>query len=79
LRIATDDPGARRDSSPTMRELIGTILHPRRRMLLIHPWSDGDIVVQRASAGETIRAEPFEAIKIRVSELLGDDDDDAPS
>jgi hypothetical protein len=30
----------------------------------------------RAAAGETIRAEPFEAIEIRVSELLGDDDDD---
>jgi Uma2 family endonuclease len=55
------------------------ILHPEERILLIHRWSDaGYIVVQRAAAGETIRAEPFEAIEIRVSELLGDDDDDAP-
>ena len=45
--------------------------------MLIHRWSDaGYIVVQRAAAGETIRAEPFEAIEIRVSELLDEDDDD---
>jgi hypothetical protein len=30
------------------------------------------------ATGETIRAEPFEAIEIRVSELLGDDDDGSP-
>jgi hypothetical protein len=56
------------------------ILHPEERILLIYRWSEaGHIVVQRAAAGETIRAEPFEAIEIRVSELLGDDDDeDAP-
>jgi hypothetical protein len=47
--------------------------------LLIHRWSDaGYIVTQRAAAGETIRAAPFEAIEIQMSELLGDDDDDTP-
>jgi len=30
----------------------------------------------RSADGETIRAEPFEAIEIDVSELLDDDDDD---
>lgn len=53
------------------------ILHPEERSLLIHRWSEaGYSVVQRAAAGETIRAEPFEAIELHVSELLDDDDDD---
>jgi len=33
--------------------------------------------VQRAAAGETVRAEPFEAIELRVGTLFGDDEDDA--
>jgi Uma2 family endonuclease len=54
------------------------ILHPEERILLVHRWSDaGYIVVQRATVGDTIRAEPFEAVEIRVSELLGDDDDES--
>lgn len=55
------------------------LLYPEERMLLVHRWSgDGSVVVQRASAGETIRAEPFDAIEIRINELVGlDDDDDA--
>jgi hypothetical protein len=31
--------------------------------------------VQRAAAGDRVRAEPFDAIEIRVSELFGDEDE----
>jgi Uma2 family endonuclease len=53
------------------------ILDPDERILLVHRWSrEGYIVVQRAAAGETIRAEPFEAVELRVGVLFGDDEDD---
>jgi Uma2 family endonuclease len=53
------------------------ILDPDERILLVHRWSpDGYVVVQRAAAGETVRAEPFDAIELRVSTLFGDDEDD---
>jgi hypothetical protein len=32
--------------------------------------------VQRAMAGEVVRAEPFEAIELSVSMVFGDDEDD---
>ncbi len=51
------------------------VLDPEERILLVHRWSrDGYVVVQRAAAGETMRAEPFEAIEIRVGLLFGDED-----
>lgn len=54
------------------------ILDPEERILLVHRWAqDGYTVVQRAAAGETIRAEPFHAIELRVGVLFGDDEDDA--
>ena len=53
------------------------ILDPDEKILLVHRWSpDGYTVVQRAAAGETIRAEPFDAIELRVGALFGDDEDD---
>jgi Uma2 family endonuclease len=53
------------------------ILDPDEKILLVHRWSpDGYTVVQRAAAGETVRAEPFEAIELRVAALFGDDGHD---
>jgi len=53
------------------------ILDPEEKILLVHRWSpDGYTVVQRAAAGETVRAEPFDAIELRVGVLFGDDEDD---
>jgi len=53
------------------------ILDPDEKILLVHRWSpNGYTVVQRAAAGETVRAEPFEAIELRVSALFGDEDED---
>ncbi len=52
------------------------ILDPEERILLVHRWSpDGYTVVQRATAGETVRAEPFEAIEICVGVLFGDEEE----
>jgi len=53
------------------------ILDPDERILLVHRWSrDGYTVVQRAAAGETVRAEPFDAIELRVGMLFGDEEDE---
>ncbi len=53
------------------------IMHPEQRMLLVHRWAtEGYLTVLTASAGETVRAEPFDAIEIRVGELFGDDPED---
>jgi hypothetical protein len=50
------------------------VLDPEERILLVHRWSrDGHVVVQRAASGELGRAEPFEAIELRVGLLFGDD------
>jgi len=46
-------------------------------LLLVHRWSPaGYTVVQRATAGEVVRAEPFDAIELRVGEPFGIEDDD---
>jgi Uma2 family endonuclease len=53
------------------------LLDADQKVLLVHRWSPaGYTVVQRATAGETIRAEPFDAIELRVGELFGDEDDE---
>ena len=53
------------------------LVDPEEQILLVHRWSpDGYTVVQRAAAGETVRAEPFDAIELRVGVLFGEEDDD---
>ncbi len=53
------------------------IADPERETLLIHRWSEqGYVVVQTAQRGETIHAEPFEAVPLPVGLLFGDDPDD---
>jgi Uma2 family endonuclease len=53
------------------------LLEPEEQLLRVHRWSpEGYVVIQQAGAGETIRAEPFEEIEIRVAMLFGDDDDE---
>jgi hypothetical protein len=54
--------------------LKGFAAHGRVITLLIE--SDRYIVVQRAATSETVRAEPFDAIELRVAVLFGDDEDD---
>lgn len=53
------------------------LVHPEEKMLIVCRWSkEGYIVVQRATAGEVVRAEPFDAIELSVSELLGVEDEE---
>lgn len=53
------------------------IVDPHEHTLIVHRWSDaGYVVVLTAAAGDTVRAEPFEATELRVSALLGLEDDD---
>jgi Uma2 family endonuclease len=48
------------------------VLDPEEAVLLVHRWSkDGYIVVVRASIGEIVRAEPFDAIELDVAALFG--------
>lgn len=52
------------------------LLYPEDQSLLVHRWSrDGYVVVQRATAGEVVRAEPFDAIEISMNDLFGIDDE----
>jgi len=52
------------------------LLHPEEQMLIVQRWTaKGYLTILSASAGQTIRAQPFDAIEIRVGELFGDDDE----
>ncbi len=53
------------------------ILDVHEKVLLVQRWTrDGYTTVQQAMAGETVRAEPFDAIELRVSILFGDEEDE---
>ena len=53
------------------------IVDPARRTLTVHRWAaEGYLTVLAAEAGERVRAEPFEAIELEVSALLGDEGSD---
>lgn len=53
------------------------IVDPERETLTVHRWSEpGYVVALVAERGETVRAEPFDAIELRVGVLFGDDPDD---
>jgi Uma2 family endonuclease len=51
------------------------LLDPENGTLTVLRWTkDGYLLTLIASRGETVRAEPFEAVEIDVSVLLGDDE-----
>jgi len=53
------------------------ILDPVEQTLIVHRWEPaGYLVVCTAGADDVIRAEPFEAVELRVSVLLGLEDDE---
>jgi Uma2 family endonuclease len=53
------------------------ICDPIEQTLLVHRWQpQGYLVVLTAAAGEVVRAEPFDAVELRVSTLFGLEDDD---
>jgi Uma2 family endonuclease len=52
-------------------------VHPEEKMLLVHRWAvAGYTVVLAATSGDRVRAEPFDAIELDVSELFGDEVDE---
>ncbi len=54
------------------------IIDPIDETLAVYRWqSDGYVELLIAERGETVRAEPFAAIELRVGVLFGDDDDEA--
>ena len=54
------------------------IVDPERETLTVHRWAEGGyLVTMVATRGDVVRAEPFEAIELRVGLLFGDDLDDA--
>jgi len=51
------------------------IVKPEEAVLVVHRWSEaGYTIVLTASTGQTVRAEPFEAIELRVGRLFGAED-----
>jgi len=50
---------------------------PLERTLVVHRWEPrGYLVILTCSAGDVVRAEPFDAVELRVSTLFGLEDDD---
>lgn len=53
------------------------IVDPIEETLAVYRWqSDGYVEVLIAERGETVRAQPFDAIDLHVGVLFGDDDDE---
>jgi Uma2 family endonuclease len=48
------------------------IVKPEEALLIVHRWSEaGYTIVLTATSGQVVRAEPFEAIELRVGVLFG--------
>lgn len=53
------------------------IVDPEERILEVHRWSPtGYQIALTASSAELIRAEPFDAVELKVDVLFGDEDDE---
>jgi Uma2 family endonuclease len=53
------------------------IADPLEHTLIVHRWEPrGYLVVLTAAAGDVVRAEPFDAVELRVSTLFGLEDDE---
>ncbi|MEO6776388.1 MAG: Uma2 family endonuclease [Kofleriaceae bacterium] len=53
------------------------IVDPIEQTLIVHRWQpEGYLVVLTAAAGDTVRAEPFDAVEIVVATLFGADDEE---
>lgn len=56
------------------------IIDPTEEILLVNRWTpDGYVEILSAERGETVRAEPFDAISLQVGIFFGDDEDESPS
>lgn len=53
------------------------IVDPVEQTLIVHRWRpEGYLVALTAAAGDTVRAEPFDAVEIAVATLFGADDEE---
>jgi Uma2 family endonuclease len=53
------------------------ILNPEEKVLVVHRHSaPGYVVILSATTAETVRAEPFAEVELRVGVLFGDEDED---
>jgi Uma2 family endonuclease len=53
------------------------IVRPIEKTLVVHRWTpDGYVVLAAAASGDVIRAEPFDAVELRVAVVFGDEDDE---
>lgn len=53
------------------------IISPEQKTLVVHRWEPaGYLIALTATAGEVVRAEPFETVELHVAVLLGDQDDE---
>lgn len=53
------------------------IADPIEHVLTVHRWTErGYLIALVAKAGDTIRAEPFDSVELRLSALFGLEDDD---
>ena len=53
------------------------LVDPEEKILLVQRWTPaGYVVILRASSGDVVRAEPFDAIDLAVAELFGDEADE---
>ena len=51
--------------------------NPQDKTLVVHRWEPkGYLIVLTAASGDVVRAEPFEAVELRIDVLFGDPDDD---
>jgi Uma2 family endonuclease len=51
--------------------------NPQDKTLVVHRWTEkGYLIVLTATSGEIVRAEPFDAVELRVGILFGDEEDD---
>ena len=53
------------------------IANPEEQVLVVHRWEPkGYLIVLTAASGDVVRAEPFDAIELRLDALFGDADDE---
>ena len=51
--------------------------NPQDKTLVVHRWEpNGYLIVLTAASGDIVRAEPFDAVELRVDVIFGDVDDD---
>jgi Uma2 family endonuclease len=53
------------------------IANPEEKTLVVHRWEPkGYLIALTAASGEVVRAEPFEAVELRIDVMFGDADDE---